>query len=60
MVVNLTGIMNENEISIPGNQLFVLFHTDAEIAGKGFHALIITSELVFPKLPHPYQLFSIS
>ena len=44
MVVKLSGQMNDTEISIPGNQMFVIFQTNDEIVYKGFHALIIESK----------------
>ena len=49
MVTNLTGQMNEitvdiTTISIPGNQMFVVFHTNEHIIRKGFHALILESK----------------
>ena len=44
MVAKLTGIMNDTTISIPGNQIFVVFQTNTEIVRKGFHALIIESK----------------
>ena len=44
MVAKLTGQMNDTNISIPGNQMFVVFHTNEEIVMKGFHALIIESK----------------
>ena len=44
MLAKLTGQMNETEISIPGNQIFVVFKTNHKIVRKGFHALIIESK----------------
>ena len=44
IVRRLTGTMNETKISIPGNQMFVVFHTNEDIVRKGFHALIIESK----------------
>ena len=45
VVANLTGTINETKIvSIPGNQIFVVFTTNKEIVGKGFNALIIESK----------------
>ena len=46
MVAKLTGIMNETTISIPENQMFLVFHTNNEIVSKGFHALIIASKFI--------------
>ena len=43
MVAKITGTMNDTKISIPGNQMFVVFHTNDEIVRKGFHALIMES-----------------
>ena len=36
--------MYDAEISIPGNQMFVVFQTNDNIVRKGFHALIIESK----------------
>ena len=44
MVAKLTGIMNYTKISIPGNQMFVVFQTNHDIVRKGFHALILESK----------------
>ena len=44
MVANLTGQMNDTKISISGNQMFVVFQTNNEIAAKGFYALIMESK----------------
>ena len=44
MVAKVTGQMNDTKISIPGNQMFVVFHTNEEIVRKGFHALIMESK----------------
>ena len=52
--------MYDAEISIPGNQMFVVFQTNAEIVYKGFHALIIESKYFYqqsyPNLEITYQL----
>ena len=47
MVAKLTGQMNDTKISIPGNQMFVVFHTNEEIVRKGFQALIMESKYIF-------------
>ena len=44
IVRKLTGTMNQTEISIAGNQMFVVFRTNEEIGRKGFHALIMESK----------------
>ena len=44
MVAKLTGQMNDIKISIPGNQMFVVFHTNEKIVQKGFQALIMESK----------------
>ena len=36
--------MDETNISIPGNQMFVVFNTNEVNVRKGFHALIIESK----------------
>ena len=43
-VGKLTGTMYETKIAIPGNQMFVVFHTNEETVRKGFHALIMESK----------------
>ena len=47
MVAMLTGTINEHTISIPGNQMFVVFNTNEEIVRKGFQALIMESKYIF-------------
>ena len=47
MVAKLRGQMNNTKISIPGNQMFVVFHTNEEVVRKGFHALIMGSKYIF-------------
>ena len=44
MVAKLTGQINDTTISIAGNQMFVVFHTNEDIIRKGFHALIMESK----------------
>ena len=44
MIANLTGTRNETEISIPGNQMFVMFHKKEKNLNKGFHATILESK----------------
>ena len=44
MVAKVTGQRNDTISSIPGNQMFVAFHTNEKIDRKGFHALIIESK----------------
>ena len=41
----MTGIMNDATISIPGNQMFVVFDTNADIVKKGFSASIIQGKV---------------
>ena len=63
IVAKLAGQMYDAEISIPGNQMFVVFQTNEEIVHKGFHALIIESKYFYqqsyPNLEITYQLHSI-
>ena len=47
MVAKLTGQINDTKISIPGNQMFLVFHTNEKIVRKGFHALIMESKYTF-------------
>ena len=44
MVAIITGQMNDTKIPVPGNQMFVVFHTNEDIVRKGFHALIMESK----------------
>ena len=44
MVAKFTGEMDDTKISIQGNQMFLVFHTNKEIVRKGFLALIIESK----------------
>ena len=46
MVTKVTGQMNDTNISIYGNQMFVMFHTNEEIVRKGFQALIMESKYI--------------
>ena len=43
-MAKLAGQMYDAEISIPGNQMFLVFKTNHEIVRKGFHALIVESK----------------
>ena len=60
IVAKLAGQMYDAEISIPGNQMFVVFQTNEQIVHKGFHALIIESKYFYqqsyPNLEITYQL----
>ena len=49
IIANLTGAINETKISIAGNQMFVVFHTNDDIVKNGFHALIMESKCNFIK-----------
>ena len=44
MYAKLTGAMNDTNIAIPGNQMFLVFHTNEKIVRKGFQALIVESK----------------
>ena len=53
LVAKLTGTMGETNISIPGNQMFVVFNTNEVNVRKGFHALIMESmyfDINYPKI----------
>ena len=43
MIANMTGNMNNIQISTPRNQMFVVFQTNDNIGGKGFYAKILHS-----------------
>ena len=45
-VAKLTGQKDDIKIAIPGNQMFLVFHTNEDIVRKGFHALIMESKCV--------------
>ena len=44
VVAKLTGQINDTQIDVPGNQMFVVFNTNDKIIRKGFHALIMESK----------------
>ena len=44
MVAKFTGEIKNANISIQGNQMFLVFHTNKKIIRKGFHAEIIESK----------------
>ena len=44
IVAKLIGQMNDTKISVSGNQMFIVFHTNEETVRKGFHALIMESK----------------
>ena len=46
LIAHMTGIMNDARISIPGNQMFVVFDTNADIVKKGFSASIIQGKVL--------------
>ena len=46
MVEKFTGGINDAKISIQGNQMFLVFHTNKDIVRKGFRAMIIESEYI--------------
>ena len=46
MVAKFTGEMNDTKISVQGNQIFLVFHTNKDIVRKGFHALIMESKYI--------------
>ena len=54
MVEKLTGQINDTKISIPGNQMFLVFKTNHEIVAKGFYTLIMESKYLdqnkFPEI----------
>ena len=43
MIANMTGKKSNSQISIPGNQMYMEFHTNSNIGRKGFHAKILES-----------------
>ena len=46
IIAYMTGVMNDVRISIPGNQMFVVFDTNADIVKKGFSASIIQGKVL--------------
>ena len=47
MIANMTGKKIDTHISIPGNQMYIEFHTNGNIEGKGFYAKILESMYLF-------------
>ena len=43
MIANMTGKKSDTQISIPGIQMFVVFHTNGQIGEKGFNVKIFES-----------------
>ena len=43
MIANMTGKKIDTHISIPGNQMYMEFHTNSNIGRRGFHAKILES-----------------
>ena len=46
IVAQLTGTMDDFKMSIPRNQIFVVFHTNEDNVRQGFQALIMESKLI--------------
>ena len=44
MIANMTGKINGREVSVPSNQLLVVFTTNEDIGGNGFYAVITQGE----------------
>ena len=44
MIANLNGAMNGTKISTPRNQIFVVFHTNANNGSIRLHAAVIESK----------------
>ena len=44
MIANLNGTMNAAKISTPGNQIFVVLHTNGKNASIRFNAAVIKSK----------------
>ena len=59
IVQKLTGQMNETKISIPGNQMFVVFKTNKDTVRKGFNAMIVGSELLSFKIRNKFFVISL-
>ena len=49
MIANMTGKLNNTKISIPRNQMYIEFHTNGDIARKGFHAKIVESMYTYQR-----------
>ena len=43
LLKNMTGTYNNTQISTPFNQMYIEFHTNGNIVGKGFNASILES-----------------
>ena len=48
MIANMTGKKIDTHISIPGNQMYIEFHTNGNIEAKGFYAKILESMYLLP------------
>ena len=46
LISSMTGKRNGEQISIPGNQMFVVFHTNGEIAKTKYFASIVESKYI--------------
>ena len=44
-IANMTGTKSNTQMSIPGIQMFIEFHTNGHIGGTGFYAKILESML---------------
>ena len=54
----MTGTFNNTKISVPGNQMFVLYETTSKLAIKGFMASIVENCIGYNnrKVPSTYQM----
>ena len=43
MIANMTGTRSNTQHSIQGNQMYIEFHTNSYIGGKGFNTSILGS-----------------
>ena len=46
MIVKMTGKKNGTKISIPGNQLFIVFHTNGQFAKTRLFTMIVEGNYV--------------
>ena len=56
----MTGTFNNTKISVPGNQMFVLYETTSTVAKKGFRALIVENGTIFIRYLFNIEIFFVN
>ena len=44
LIASMTGKKNETQVNIPGNQMYIMFHTNGEVATTIFLIRILESK----------------